>query len=215
MEKIKVVLVDDHEVFRMGMKLLLNMIENINVVGEASNGQEFLEFLKNQKVDIVFMDINMPVLDGIDATEKALKINPDLRIIALTTFGDTEYFNKMIYAGVEGFMLKNSGFNDFKNAIEKVMKGGNYFSEELLVNFTKDVVSKKFKEKEELPEFSRRELEVLQSICKGYSNAKIGEELFISDRTVERHKTNLISKTNTANTINLILFAIKHNLVDI
>jgi DNA-binding NarL/FixJ family response regulator len=215
MEKYKIMIVDDHEVFRMGMKLLLNMIENVNVVGEAPNGHEFLELIKMQMADIVFMDINMPILDGIDATEKALKDFPDLKIIALTTFGDTEYFNKMIYAGVEGFMLKNSGFNDFKNAIEKVMKGGNYFSEELLVNFTKDVVSKKIKEKSELPEFSRRELEVLDLICKGYSNLKIGEELFISDRTVERHKTNLISKTNTLNTVNLILYSIKHNLVEI
>lgn len=215
MEKYKILIVDDHEVFRMGLKLLLNMIDNVMVVGEASNGKEFLDMVSSTDADIIFMDINMPILDGIDATEKALKISPKLKIIALTTFGDVEYFNKMIYAGVEGFMLKNSGFQDFKTAIEKVMKGGNYFSEELLVNFTKDVITKNIKSKTEVPEFSKREIEVLQLICKGYTNLAIGEELFISDRTVERYKTNLMSKSNTSNTVNLILYAIKNKLVEI
>jgi DNA-binding NarL/FixJ family response regulator len=215
MGKYKIVIVDDHEVFRMGLKLLLNMIDNVTVTGEASNGRDFLEMLSVSEVDIVFMDINMPILDGIDATERALKDHPGLKIIALTTFGDVEYFNKMIYAGVEGFMLKNSGFQDFKTAIEKVMKGGNYFSEELLVNFTKDVITKNIKGKIEVPEFSKRELEVLQLICKGYTNLAIGEELFISDRTVERYKTNLMSKSNTSNTVNLILYAFKNKLVEI
>jgi len=199
----------------MGLKLLLNMITDVTVVGEASNGKDFLELLEKTPVDLVFMDINMPILDGIEATEIALSKYPELKIIALTTFGETEYFNKMIYAGVEGFMLKNSGFNDFKTAIDKVMKGGNYFSDELLVNFTKDAITKNIKVKSEIPEFSRRELEVLELICKGYSNIKIGELLFISDRTVERHKTNLICKTDTSNTVNLILYAIKNKLVEI
>lgn len=215
MQKNKIIIVDDHEVFRMGLKLLLNMITDVAVVGEASNGKDFLDLLENTPVDLVFMDINMPILDGIEATEIALSKYPELKIIALTTFGETEYFNKMIYAGVEGFMLKNSGFNDFKTAIDKVMRGGNYFSDELLVNFTRDVITKTIKVKNEIPEFSKRELEVLELICKGYSNVKIGELLFISDRTVERHKTNLISKTDTSNTVNLILYAIKNKLVEI
>jgi DNA-binding NarL/FixJ family response regulator len=215
MEKHKIIVVDDHEIFRMGLKLLLGMIPNVEIIGEAANGKEFLTVLENAQPDIVFMDINMPVLDGVEATKTALQKYPDLRIIALTTFGELEYFDKMIFAGVEGFMLKNSGFNDFKAAIEKVTKGGNYFSQELLVNFTRDIISERHKEKNELPDFSERELEVLGLICKGYSNPRIGEKLFISSRTVERHKSNLISKTDTDNTINLILYAIRHKLVKI
>ena len=215
MENYKIIVVDDHEIFRMGLKLLLGMIPNVEIVGEASNGKEFLGILETTHPDIIFMDINMPVLDGVEATKNALQKYPDLRIIALTTFGELEYFDKMIFAGVEGFMLKNSGFNDFKTAIEKVTKGGNYFSQELLVNFTRDIIRERHKEKNEIPHFSQRELEVLDLICKGYPNHKIGEKLFISSRTVERHKSNLISKTNMDNTINLILYSIRHKLVKI
>jgi len=213
MEKYKIIIVDDHEIFRLGLKLLLNMMPNVNVVGEASNGKAFLELIETQKADIVFMDINMPVLNGIEATGMAIKKYPQMKVIALTTLDESKYFNKMIYAGAEGFMLKNSGITDFKNAIERIIKGGNYFSEELIANFTKDVVAKK--ERIEIPEFSIRELQVLDLICKGYSNEQIGKNLFISGRTVERHKTNLIFKTKTNNTINLILYAFKNKLAEI
>jgi DNA-binding NarL/FixJ family response regulator len=213
MDKYKVIIVDDHEIYRLGLKLLLNMMSTVNVVGEASNGQIFLELLETQKADIIFMDVNMPVLDGIDATEIALKKYPDLKIIALTTLEECKYFNKMIYAGAEGFMLKNSGFLDFQNAIEKIMKGGNYFSDEIIANFTKEVVAKK--EKHEIPVFSKRELQVLGLICKGYSNEQIGKILFVSSRTVERYKTNLISKSKTNNTINLVLFAVKNKIIEL
>lgn len=215
MQKYKIIIVDDHEVFRMGLKLLFSMIPGVEVVAESQNGKEFLEIIAKKTVDLVFMDINMPILDGVETTEKALKKYPDLKIIALTSFGESDNFDKMIYAGVEGFMLKNSGFNDFKLAIEKVMKGGNYFSEELLVNFTRANITQKIKSKNEIPELSPREIEVLELICNGCSNLIIGDKLNISARTVERYRTTLITKTNSVNTVNLILFAIKHKLVNI
>lgn len=215
MQKYKIIIVDDHEIFRMGLKLLFSMMPDVEVVAEAESGKTFLDIITKKTADIVFMDINMPELSGIETTEKVLKKFPDLKIIALTSFGESDNFDKMIYAGVEGFMLKNSGFNDFKVAIQKVMKGGNYFSEELLVNFTRENISRKIKSKSEIPAFSQREIEVLELICNGFSNQVIGEKLNISGRTVERHKTTLITKTNSGNTVNLILFAIKHKLVDL
>jgi len=217
MKKHKIIIVDDHEIFRTGLKLLLNKIDDVNVVAEASNGQEFLDIIRKHKADLVFMDINMPVLNGIDTTEIAIETNPNLKIIALTTFGDNEYLNKMIYAGVEGFMLKNSTLDDFKKAINKVINGGNFFSAEILFNYTKNIISDQIEKKQEVdkPELSKREHEVLELICKGFSNTKIGEELFISDRTVERHKTNLIYKTKSRNTVNLVIYAFKNKLVDI
>ena len=217
MEKYKIAIVDDHKIFRNGLKLLLNKISNISVVAEAENGKEFIDIIEKFKgdIDIVFMDINMPLLDGIDTTEEVLKKYPGLKIIALTTFGNDEYLNKMMYAGAEGYMLKNSELDDFKKAVEKVANGGNYFSEEILATFTKNIVSKKIEEKEkaDLPELTKREIEVLELICKGYSNDKIGEKLFISSRTVERHKTNLIFKSETHNTLNLVIYAFKHKLM--
>ena len=215
MNQKKIFIVDDHEIFRNGLKLLLNSMENIKVVGEASNGQMFLDTFRQSNADIIFMDISMPVMDGIQATKKALELNPQLKIIALTTFGEIEYFNEMIYSGVAGFMLKNSEPADFKVAIEKVSRGANYFSEEMITKITQQVVQEKERkiENESLPSLTKREYEVLELICKGYSNEKIGECLNISSRTVERHKTNLISKTETHNTLNLVIYAFRHNII--
>lgn len=212
-----VVIVDDHPIFRNGLKLLLSKIKNVKVIAEASSGKNFLELLNNNTIDIVFMDINMPGIDGITTTTEALKLKPGLKIIGLTSFSDSNNFNKMIYAGVEGFMLKNSELDDFKKAISKVAEGGNFFSEELFFNFTKSVISEKIHEKtiDDTEKISEREKEVLRLICKGYSNEKIGEELCISGRSVERYKTNLISKTSTANTVNLVIYAFKNKLVDL
>ena len=215
MKPYKIAIVDDHEIFRTGFKLLLNKIKNITVVAEASNGIEFLDIVKKKNIDIVFMDINMPLLDGISTTEEIKKNHSEIKIIALTTFGENEYFDKMIYAGAEGYMLKNSDLDDFKKAINKIVDGGNYFSEEILANLTRNIVSDQInkKEKKNLPEFTKREIEILELICKGYSNNKIGEKLFISSKTVERHKRNITFKTETHNTVNLVIYAFKNKLV--
>ena len=216
MKTYNVIVVDDHEIFRNGLKLLLNKIENVRVVDEASNGMEFLKIIKKHKADLVFMDINMPILDGIDTTEEVCKEFPELKIIALTTFGDIEFFDKMIYAGVVGYMLKTSELDDFKKAINKVMKGGNYFSEEILANVTKETIIHQYdKQNTIVQKISKREIQILELICKGYSNHKIAEELNISYRTIERHKTNLLLKTETHNTVNLVIFAFKNKLVEI
>lgn len=212
----KIAIVDDHSIFRNGLKLLLGKIKDVKVVAEASNGKTFLEILGNHSIDLVFMDINMPEMDGIETTTEAIQRQPGLKIIGLTSFGQSDYFNKMIFAGVEGFMMKSSDLEDFKKAIHRVAEGGNYFSDEFLLNFTKSSIEEKIRAKNEsLPELSSRELEVLQLICKGYSNQKIGEMLFISGRSVERYKTNLLMLTGTQNTVNLVIYAFKNKLVEL
>lgn len=214
---INVVIVDDHPIFRNGMKLLLQRMKDVKVIGEASGGKSFLELLEKCTPDLVFMDINMPGIDGITATSEALRKMPGLKIIGLSSFGDSDTFNRMIYAGVEGFMLKNSEIEDFRKAITRVMEGGNYFSEELLFNLTKSVVSGSPHQKliADTERISEREKEVLALICKGYSNEKIGNELHISGRSVERYKTNLLGKTGAANTVNLVIYAFRNKLVDL
>lgn len=214
----KIILVDDHEIFRNGLKQLLNSIGGVKIIAEATNGAEFLEVIENHSPDIVFMDINMPKLDGIDATEKVLEKYPDLKIIALSTFGDNEYFNKMLNAGVRGYMLKNSRKNDFMDALEAIHKNDDYFySNELLLNYSKNIINKQVEtiEREKLPKLSKREEEILQLVCMGKSNEEIADKLFISKRTVENHKTNLIQKTETGNTVNLVIYAYKNKLVQI
>lgn len=217
-DETKIILVDDHEIFRNGLKQLLQSIGGIKVIAEATNGEEFLTIIENHSPDIVFMDINMPKLDGIDATEKVLQIYPNLKIVALSTFGDNEYFNKMLNAGVRGYMLKNSRKNDFIEALEAIHKNDDYYySNELLLSYSKNIINKQVEniERDKLPKLSKREEEILELVCIGKSNEEIAEKLFISKRTVENHKTNLIQKTETGNTVNLVIYAYKNKLVKI
>jgi DNA-binding NarL/FixJ family response regulator len=160
------------------------------------------------------MDINMPVMDGVEATQEAMIKYPDLKIIALSMFGEEDYYYRMINAGVKGFLLKNSEINEVIEAIKQVNKGNSYFSQELLYNVIKSF--KPHKEVEtELAALSKRELQVLEEICKGLSNQEIADNLFISKRTVDKHRANLLSKTNSKNTANLIMYAIKNKLIAI
>jgi len=127
-KKPDIVIVDDHLIFRQGLKAIINFEGVGSVIGEASNGEEFLQFLSTSKPDLVLMDIDMPQMDGFEAAQKALEIFPDLKIIAFTVFSDEEYYRKMIELGAKGFLLKSGGINELENAIETVMKGGLHFS---------------------------------------------------------------------------------------
>ena len=133
-KKLKLYIVDDHKLFREGLKLLLSTQDFVHHIYEASNGREFIENLSFVDCDVVLMDIEMPEMNGVEATEKALRMRPDLKIIVLSMYGDEQYYYKMVDAGVKGFVLKNSGIEKVIEAIRKVAAGENYFSEELLMN---------------------------------------------------------------------------------
>jgi DNA-binding NarL/FixJ family response regulator len=130
--KYKIIIVDDHDMFREGVKVLLGKSQKVEFIGEASNGEEFLRTLGNKQPDVVLMDISMPVMDGIEATRQAMHQNPNLKILALSMFGEEEYYYKMIQAGVHGFVMKSSGINELEHAIEEVARGASFFSPELL-----------------------------------------------------------------------------------
>jgi DNA-binding NarL/FixJ family response regulator len=213
MEKIKIIIADDHQLFRNGLKILLNAIPEFEVTGEASNGEEFLKILRNTGAEIALMDINMPEMDGIEATRKGLKICPGLDIIALSMYGEEEYYNKMVDAGAKGFVLKDSDISEVKEAILTVRKGGSYFSQELLYHVIQKIKHRENENKS--ANLSKREKEILLKICEGLSNQEIAETLFISKRTVDKHRANLLGKTNSKNTASLILFAIKNKLIEI
>ena len=211
MEKIRIIIADDHQLFRNGLKILLNAFPDFEIAGEASNGEEFLKVLANTKADIALMDINMPEMDGIEATRKGLKLCPELDIIALSMYGEEEYYYKMVDAGVKGFLLKDSDINEVKEAILTVRKGGSYFSQELLYHVIQKIKHRETESKS--ANLSRREKEILLKICEGLSNQEIAETLFISKRTVDKHRANLLGKTNSKNTASLILFAIRNKLI--
>jgi len=214
MEKLNILIVDDHKLFREGLKILLQNLENVNEVWEAPDGEAFLSMLRTHHPDLVLMDIEMPRINGIEATIRGLEMMPDLKILALSMYGDEEYFQKMIDAGICGFLLKNSEFSEVKKAINSVAQGNNYFTEEILYRLVN-----RFKTKPAQPEppvmLSDRELEVLLLICKGLSNQEIADQLFISKRTVDHHRASLLTKTNTRNAASLVIYAIKHKMIEV
>ena len=213
MEKIKIIIADDHQLFRTGLRILLEAFPDFEVIAEASNGAEFLKILMNARADIALMDINMPEMDGIEATRKGLKICPQIDIIALSMYGEEEYYYKMVDAGVKGFLLKDSDINEVKEAILTVKKGGNFFSQELLYHVIQKIKHRESESK--AANLSRREKEILLKICEGLSNQQIADIIFISKSTFDKHRANLLSKTNSKNTASLILYAIKNKLIEI
>jgi DNA-binding NarL/FixJ family response regulator len=215
--KIKVFIVDDHDIFRDGIKLLLSSGQKAEIVGEASNGQEFLDKIESTQPDVVLMDIAMPVLDGIETSKKVREKYNDIKILALTMFGDEKYYYQMIQAGVKGFVLKSSGISELLKAITEVHEGRSYFSNELLIKLIADIGDQKDKKGKDDSEgkISKRELEVLKLIAMGNSNEEIAGQLNISTTTIRTHRANLISKTGCANTASLVMYAIKHKLVEV
>jgi DNA-binding NarL/FixJ family response regulator len=213
---IKIVLVDDHTIFRDGIKSVLAQIDDFNIIDEAETGVGFLKLLDKHVPDIVLMDISMPEMDGVEATEKALAKYPKLKIITLSSYSDHIYYYKMIKAGVQGFVLKTSGKKDLEIAIKAVYKGENYFPQDILKNLLFKISTKginSLSNNEIL--ISKRETQVLQLICQGYTNNEIADNLCISPKTVDNHRTKLLSKTGTKNSAHLVMFSIKHHLIEI
>jgi DNA-binding NarL/FixJ family response regulator len=213
MEKVRIIIADDHQLFRNGLKILLNAFPDFEVIGEASNGDEFIKVIRNARADVALMDINMPEMDGIEATRKGLKLCPELRIIALSMYGEEEYYYKMVDAGARGFILKDSDISEVREAVLTVIKGGSFFSQELLYHVIQKIKHRESENKS--ASLSKREKEILIKICEGLSNQEIADTLFISKRTVDKHRANLLGKTNSKNTASLILFAIKNKLIEI
>ena len=212
----RIILVDDHSLFRNGLRGLLERNEGFRVVGEASSGEEFLSLLEQESfaADIVFMDFSLPGLDCAQTTERALARRPDLRIITLSMFGEESYYSRMVEAGARGFLLKDSDIGDVLEAIAAVMGGGSYFSPRLLSSLTGRMHAREHDELAD-DQLSSREREILVAVCRGLSNQEIADELFISKRTVDKHRANILEKTGCKNTASLVVYAIRNGIVDI
>lgn len=216
--KTQIVIVDDHSLFREGIKLLIEMEDMGHVVAEAENGRVFLDLLEIVTPDLVLMDIEMPVMNGLEATIKAIASKPDLKILVLSMLGEKANYVSMINAGVKGFVLKTAGKNELQRAINTVLEGESYFSNEMLrqiiVNSGKQQLAADIQGSADI-KLTTRELEILQYFCQGFTAIEIAGKLFRSIKTVEAHRSVLLEKTNTKNTINLVLFAIKSKLVEL
>lgn len=211
MREYRIALVDDHTLFRNGLRGLLEHC-GCRVVAEAGGGEEFLALLDTFDADVVFMDFAMPGLDGAQTTERALVRRPDLKIITLSMFGEESYYSRMVQAGARGFVLKDSDIGDVIEAIETVAAGGSYFSPQLLSSLAGRMRTREDAADDEL---SSREREILVAVCRGLSNQEIADELFISKRTVDKHRANILEKTGCKNTASLVVYAIRNGIVEV
>ena len=208
MSKTKVILVDDHEMVRLGLKSFLNLQDNVEVIGEASNGRQGIDLALKLKPDVVVMDLVMPEMDGVEATLELLKDCKEDKILVLTSYLDNEKIYPVIEAGAKGYMLKTSSAAEILNAIQKVAKGDLAIETE---------VDKKIKDHHNNPDLhedlTARERDILALLAKGYDNQTIADELFISLKTVKTHVSNILSKLQVDDRTQAVVYAFQHHLV--
>jgi DNA-binding NarL/FixJ family response regulator len=212
---IRIILVDDEILFRKGISFLLEREENIDVIFEASKGSELISFLKENKnhPDIIIMDLKMPVINGVEATKIIHKDFPEIKIIALTSYDSRSFVANMIHVGAVSYLIKNSTPQELLKAINEVASKGFYYTDYVMKIIQEDILNgKKSKSNLDTNYLTIREIEVLQLICKQKNTVEIAEQLFISPRTVEGHRNNLLLKTESRNIAGLVVYAIQNEI---
>ena len=216
MKKIKVLIADDHPFFRDGIRQMLSGQRKFSVIGEAASGREVMQKLCNENYDIVVMDIKMPDMGGIEATLEIGKQHPLVKVLAMSTHDDHLYITKMMRAGAKGYLLKNSGKDDLMKAIEKIMKGGKFFSNEVSGIMMTHILEGKSIPRDDMTDaaLTKREIEIIRMIAEEQTNAEIGKMLGISTRTVDSHRRNILQKLKVRNSAGLVKYAIRNKLME-
>jgi len=219
MDKIKIIVVDDHQIVRDGIGALLMKYDDIEIIAEASNGEEVLNILKKIQPDVVIIDIAMPKMDGFQASEIMRKEYPDVQIIIFSSHSENENIARAIEIGVKGILPKNTMREELVEAIYSVSSGKDFLSKYISTTSLFDFVKEKKNKNDTVAELKNkltdREIELLQLIVNGITNKEIADQLFISQRTVEKHKSNIISKLEMKSVVDLVKFAIKNKIVDL
>ncbi|MFO7880166.1 MAG: response regulator [Bacteroidales bacterium] len=217
---IKVLVVDDHKIVRDGIAALLKHNKNIKLVGDCKDGNEVIPFMDKHDVDVVLMDIMMEDVNGIEATKMIFDKYPETKVLTLSMNNDYDYIHEMLKVGANGYILKNTSGEDLVKAIETVAEDKPYFSPEVtdivMNNYMQpESTRKKTSKNKELADLlTKREIEVLQLIAQEFTNVEIAEKLFISRRTVDTHRRNLLQKLGVKNSIGLIRFAYSNGLIE-
>lgn len=216
-QKIKLLVADDHRLFIEGLRFVLKEEMHIDIADFAINGKEAIDKCNKENYDVVLMDINMPVIDGIQATLQIKALHPQIKIIMVSMLSDLPTINKALNAGADAYILKNTGSDDLLKALKAVYKNEIFISESLSHFFTRDA-DNSLKTKKEYIQFSEniitpREQSVLKLIVEGYTNQHIADTLFISVKTADTHRKNMLAKLNLTNTASLVKFAIENKLV--
>jgi DNA-binding NarL/FixJ family response regulator len=216
-KELRIIIADDHKVFRQGLRNLVESQSLATIVGEAGNGEECIELAKRLSPHIILMDIDMPKLDGMEATRIILEQNPEIRVIALSMHSDYDHYQQMVKFGAKGFIQKSTGIDEVISAIRAVAQGGSYFSNDIMkaIVANMELNDNNTYKPNLIVDISSREMEVLKLICDGLTNEEISKKLYISPTTVKGHRSNLLSKTGAKNTASLIMFAVKNKLVKV
>ena len=213
---IRVFITDDHEIYLEGLALLLGKQEGIEVIGTATSGKELLDQVRDLQADVLLLDVYLPDLGEEEILQQIRTSRPELRVIYLTLLRGTRYIHKLSKYNIQGYVLKNASLDELLLALKTVQDGGSYFSKDIHIGDRdedfRNTITIEDKQIDEI--LSRRELEVLRLICKEYSNAEIADKLFLSVSTVETHRKNLIAKLGVNNTVGLVKFALRNNLID-
>jgi two-component system nitrate/nitrite response regulator NarL len=211
MYAIKVHIVDDHQMMLDGLKALLSGEASIQIIGESNNGKIAFDKILVTQPDVLITDISMPEMNGLELTRAVKEKFPQIKILALSMFGERNTISEMLEAGINGYILKNTGKQELLSAIKKVSEGGMFFSDEVSEELMKPAQIEN--KHDETVSLTPREIEIVRLIEKEYSNAQIAETLFISERTVETHRKNIFRKTNTKSVVGLIKYAMEKKLL--
>jgi two-component system, NarL family, response regulator NreC len=212
---IRLVIADDHEIFRDGLALMLSKQEAVTLVGQAGDGYELLRLVEEHGPDMVLTDIKMPHLDGISATRMLLHQRPDLKIIALSMFEEENLIVEMLEAGARGYLLKNADKKEILDGILTVFEGNIFYCKHTTAKLASLIVKSKFDLHKKHPNalFTDREKEIIRLICRQNTAQEIGDQLFLSKRTVEGYRTRILDKMEAKNTAGVVVFALKNNLI--
>lgn len=206
MNRFKILIADDHAMIRDGVKNLINQHIEYSVIGEATNGNEALSLYRSLKPDLLILDISLPDVNGMEVSRQLLEEFPQASIIVLSMYDGEDYISRCLEIGVKGYVVKNESGSELENAIRSVLKGNNYFSRQ-----AQNVIFKKYsqhvgkkKQREEVIKLTQREMEIVKLISEGYTSQQMADKLFISPRTVETHRANLMKKVGVRNAIELV-----------
>ena len=213
-EIINVMIADDHEIFRDGLKLILKKQDKVQLIGEADNGRSLVELCKQKTPDVILTDIMMPALDGIQATKILVKTYPDISIIALSMFNEENLIVDMLEAGAKGYLLKNADKEEIREAIQSVFRNIPYYCRSTTTKLARLIARSKYQISGRSGKlfFSEKEIQIIELICQELTNKEISEKLFMSTRTVEGYRLKILEKMEVKSTAGLVIYAIKTGL---
>lgn len=213
MSKIKIALVDDHQMFRDGVKAVLSDEESIEIVCEAGHANTLYSFLNNNTIDLLITDISMPDISGIDITKTITEKYPDIKILILSMHSNEEFITKALSSGANGYLPKDTSMNELLDAIYTIHGGSNYFNKNISDTILNSVINKSQNKTSNNKTLTKREEEIISLVVDGFTNKEIADKLCISIRTVDSHKNNMMQKLKLKSTVELVKYAIKHNIV--